>query len=82
MHSCAYNNIIIITINSLSLILYIKAVSRNNAESVKFLLESGVDPTQKDIFGHTAMDNANSYDFENIANILDEYFKGLSLKIG
>ncbi|KAL9952035.1 hypothetical protein ACROYT_G039235 [Oculina patagonica] len=49
------------------------AVSRNNVETVAFLLEHGVNPYLRDVFGSTPLDNAKSYDLENIIGMLEEY---------
>ncbi|KAJ7369304.1 hypothetical protein OS493_039898 [Desmophyllum pertusum] len=49
------------------------AVCRNNAETVAFLLEHGVNPYLRDVFGSTPLDNAKSYELENIVNMLEEY---------
>lgn len=49
------------------------AVCRNNIDSVIFLLEHGVNPHLRDIFGSTPLDNAKCYGLENITSILEEY---------
>ena len=50
-----------------------QAVCRNNAETVAFLLEHGVNPYLCDVFGSTPLDNARSYELENIVHMLEEY---------
>ena len=64
MHSCA---------RLASLLLYFQAVCRNNAETVAFLLEHGVNPYLCDVFGSTPLDYARSYELENIVHMLEEY---------
>lgn len=49
------------------------AVCRNNVETVAFLLEHGVNPYLRDVFGSTPMDNAKSYELHNIIDMLDGY---------
>ena len=51
----------------------LQAVCRNNVETVAFLLEHGVNPYLRDVFGSTPMDNAKSYELHNIIDILDGY---------
>jgi len=48
------------------------AVCRNNVETVAFLVEHGVNPHLRDVFGSTALDNARCYELENIVNLLEE----------
>lgn len=64
MQTCAY---------LARLLFSFQAVCRNNAETVAFLLEHGVNPNLCDVFGSTPLDNARSYELENIVNMLEEY---------
>ena len=52
---------------------FLQAVCRHNAETVAFLLEHGVNPHLRDIFGSTPLDNAKCYELENIVNMLEEF---------
>lgn len=49
------------------------AVCRNNAETVTFLLEHGVNPHLRDVYGNTPLDNAKCYEIENIVNMLEDF---------
>lgn len=49
------------------------AVCRNNVDTVAFLLEHGVNPYLRDIFGSTPLDDAKSYELVKIIDMLDEY---------
>ena len=51
----------------------LQAVCRNNVETVAFLLEHGVNPYLRDVFGSTPTDNAKSYELHNIIDMLDGY---------
>lgn len=57
------------------------AVCRNNTETVAFLLEHGVNPYLCDVFGSTPLDNARSYELENIVHMLEEYCGARQLSI-
>ena len=50
-----------------------QAVCRNNVDTVAFLLEHGVNPYLRDIFGSTPLDDAKSYELVKIIDMLDEY---------
>lgn len=50
-----------------------QAVCRNNAETVTFLLEHGVNPHLRDVYGNTPLDNAKCYEIENIVNMLEDF---------
>ncbi|KXJ29966.1 L-asparaginase [Exaiptasia diaphana] len=49
------------------------AVCRNNIETIKFLLDNGVDVSIRDIFDNTALDNAKSQDLENVVKLFNDY---------
>jgi len=51
----------------------LQAVSRNNIDTIKFLLDHGVDLSIKDGFGNTALDNAKCQGLHDVIKLFDDF---------